>query len=70
VSPDEQAPAALKVLERLRSGDEALLPYFWSLEILNSLLVAEKRGRISKSAFATLDEAQRKAAVSLNIECL
>lgn len=44
---DEQAPAALKVLERLRAGDQALVPWFWCIEVLNSLLVGEKRGRIS-----------------------
>ncbi len=44
---DEQTPMALKVLERLKAGDQALVPSFWSLEVLNSLLVGEKRGRIS-----------------------
>ena len=44
---DEQTPSALKVLERLNSGDQALVPAFWSVEVLNSLLVGEKRGRIS-----------------------
>lgn len=44
---DEQTPLALKVLERLKTGDQALVPSFWSLEVLNSLLVGEKRGRIS-----------------------
>jgi predicted nucleic acid-binding protein len=28
-------------------GDQAFVPFFWSLEVLNSLLVGEKRGRIS-----------------------
>ena len=44
---DEQTPQALKVLERLKAGDQALVPSFWSVEVLNSLLVGEKRGRIS-----------------------
>jgi predicted nucleic acid-binding protein len=44
---DELTPLALKVLERLKAGDEALVPSFWSVEVLNSLLVGEKRGRIS-----------------------
>jgi predicted nucleic acid-binding protein len=35
------------VLERLNGGEEALVPAFWSVEVLNSLLVGEKRGRIS-----------------------
>jgi predicted nucleic acid-binding protein len=44
---DEQTPLALKVLERLKAGDQALVPSFWCIEVLNSLLVGEKRGRIS-----------------------
>jgi predicted nucleic acid-binding protein len=44
---DDRTPAALKVLERLKAGDQALVPAFWSLEVLNSLPVGEKRGRIS-----------------------
>ena len=45
--PDEQRPLSLKVLQRLKAGDQILVPSFWSLEILNSLLVGERRGRIS-----------------------
>lgn len=45
--PDEQAPVALKVLDRLNAGEQALVPAFWLVEILNSLLIGERRGRIS-----------------------
>lgn len=45
--PDEQTPLSLKVLDRLKAGEQARVPVFWSLEILNSLLVGEKRGRIA-----------------------
>jgi len=45
--PDEQTPLFLKVLYRLNAGEEALVPAFWPVEVLNSLLVGEKRGRIS-----------------------
>lgn len=45
--PDEQTPLSLEVLDRLNVGEPALVPIFWSLEILNSLLVGERRGRIS-----------------------
>jgi predicted nucleic acid-binding protein len=121
--PDEQTPLSITVLERLKAGDEALVPAFWSLEILNSSLVGEKRGRISpeqtraflgdlgalnatvdytsveqvngpvqmlcrdhgltpydalyvelaartKCPLATQDQAQRKAANALSIDCL
>jgi predicted nucleic acid-binding protein len=45
--PDEQTPVALKVLDRLNAGDQALVPAFWAVEVLNSLLIGEKRQRIS-----------------------
>jgi predicted nucleic acid-binding protein len=45
--PDEQTPLSLKVLDRLNAGEDAVVPAFWPLEVLNSLLVGEKRGRIS-----------------------
>ncbi len=45
--PDEQAPASMSVLDRLRTGDQALVPAFWALEVLNTLLVGERKGRIT-----------------------
>jgi predicted nucleic acid-binding protein len=45
--PDEQTPLSLSVLDRLNAGEPALVPAFWSAEVLNSLLVGERRGRIS-----------------------
>ena len=45
--PDEQTPLSLKVLARLKAGEQARVPSFWSVEVLNSLLVGERRGRIS-----------------------
>lgn len=47
--PDEQTRLSLAVLDRLKAGDTALVPAFWSVEVLNSLLVGEKRGRISSN---------------------
>ncbi len=35
--PDEQTALSLTVLDRLNGGEEALVPAFWSLEVLNSL---------------------------------
>jgi len=45
--PDEQTPSSFAVLDRLKAGDVALVPAFWTVEVLNSLLVGERRGRIS-----------------------
>jgi predicted nucleic acid-binding protein len=44
--PDEQTEASRSVLDRLKAGDVALVPAFWALEVLNTLLVGERRGRI------------------------
>ena len=45
--PDEQTPASMNVLDMLEAGEQALVPAFWSSEVLNSLLVGERKGRIS-----------------------
>jgi predicted nucleic acid-binding protein len=45
--PDEQTPMSISVLDRLKTGEQALVPAFWALEVLNTLLLGERRGRIS-----------------------
>jgi len=56
--PDEQTPMSLNVLDRLKTGEQALMPAFWSVEVLNTLLVGERKGRIApeqtKTFFNTL----------------
>jgi len=45
--PDEQTPVALSVLDRLKGGEQAIVPAFWSVEVLNTLLLGERKGRIT-----------------------
>jgi predicted nucleic acid-binding protein len=45
--PDEQEALSIQVLDRLKRGEIAVAPAFWAVEVLNTLLVGEKRGRIS-----------------------
>jgi predicted nucleic acid-binding protein len=45
--PDEQTTMSLNVLDRLKTGDQAFAPAFWSVEVLNTLLVGERKGRIA-----------------------
>ena len=45
---DEDHPAATRALERLQN-EEALVPALWWFEIRNSLIVQERRKRISEA---------------------
>lgn len=45
--PDEAAPVAGKVARMFMQGDTAVAPAFWPHEVLNALLVGERRKRIS-----------------------
>jgi len=46
--PDENAPLAEHVADMFKHRDTAIVPSFWSHEVLNALLVGEKRKRISR----------------------
>ena len=45
---DERTAPAASMLERLRD-QEALVPPLWLLELANGLVVAERRGRITRA---------------------
>ena len=45
---DEDEPRANEALERLKE-DGAIVPQLWHLEVRNSLLAAERRGRLSRA---------------------
>ncbi|MGA2580587.1 MAG: type II toxin-antitoxin system VapC family toxin [Bryobacteraceae bacterium] len=45
--PDEQTQMSMNVLDRLKAGGQAIVPAFWALEVLNTLLVGERRERIT-----------------------
>jgi predicted nucleic acid-binding protein len=46
--PDENSAFAGKIALRFQQGDSAIAPAFWAHEVLNALLVGEKRKRISR----------------------
>lgn len=46
--PDENTELAQRVADLFKRGDTAIAPPFWPHEVLNALLVGEKRKRISK----------------------
>ena len=45
--PDEEAQKAEKISERIALGDQPAVPAFWRHEVLNALLVGEKRKRLT-----------------------
>ena len=45
---DEATPSTDALLVKLKAGDEATVPPHWPVEVANSLLVAIRRGRISR----------------------
>ncbi|HEX4784703.1 MAG TPA: type II toxin-antitoxin system VapC family toxin [Candidatus Sulfotelmatobacter sp.] len=51
--PDENSAVAQKIALRFEQGDSAIAPSFWPHEVLNALLVGEKRKRISDSLIRT-----------------
>lgn len=45
--PDEESRKAEEIAERIALGDRVAVPGFWRHEILNALLVGEKRNRLT-----------------------
>jgi predicted nucleic acid-binding protein len=51
--PDEHSALAQRVAQKFKNGDSAIAPSFWPHEVLNALLVGEKRKRISRDLIRT-----------------
>ena len=51
--PDENSEVAQKIALLFKHGDSAIAPSFWPHEVLNALLVGEKRKRITGSLMRT-----------------
>jgi len=51
--PDEDSVLAHKVAQMFKQGDSAITPSFWPHEVLNALLVGEKRKSISRDLIWT-----------------
>jgi predicted nucleic acid-binding protein len=45
--PDENSALTQKVAQMFKQGDSAIAPSFWPHEVLNALLVGERRKKIS-----------------------
>ncbi len=64
---DEEEPRADSVLELLKV-DGALVPYLWDLETRNTLLVAERCGRLSSVGVKERMEALKDLPIQTNEE--
>jgi predicted nucleic acid-binding protein len=58
------------VLDRLQSGEKAPVPAFQAVEVLNELLVGERRGRITAEQTATFLDSLSILNPSLDLETL
>ncbi|MBI4459139.1 MAG: type II toxin-antitoxin system VapC family toxin [Acidobacteria bacterium] len=47
--PGEATPVSQAVLDALEAGAEAVVPCLWLLEVTNTLVAAERRGRITNA---------------------
>jgi predicted nucleic acid-binding protein len=45
--PDEEALKAERISERIAQGDKLAVPAFWRHEVLNALMIGEKRKRLT-----------------------
>ncbi|HEV2494245.1 MAG TPA: type II toxin-antitoxin system VapC family toxin [Terriglobia bacterium] len=50
---DQKTPYTEAVFECLAEGEQALVPAVWPLEVINALLVAERRKMINSAQFET-----------------
>ena len=66
--PDEQTPLSLSVLDRLKAGEQALAPAFWSVEVLNVLLLGERKGRITAAQTRGANRFMEKFPSTINAE--
>ena len=58
--PDEASQKAEEISERIASGDRIVVSAFWRYEVLNALLVGERRKRITPALTqAFLDDLDR-----------
>lgn len=44
---DEATPWTEMLLDRIEGGEEAIVPAHWPLEVVNTLLIGRRRGRIT-----------------------
>ena len=65
--PDEESQKAQEVAERIAGGDRVIVPAFWRHEMLNALLVGEKRKRLTPELTKSFIDDLDRLPVDLDI---
>jgi predicted nucleic acid-binding protein len=65
--PDEESHKAHEVAERIAGGDRVIVPAFWRHEMLNALLVGEKRKRLTPELTQSFIDDLDRLPVDLDI---
>jgi predicted nucleic acid-binding protein len=65
--PDEESQKAQEVAERIVGGDRVIVPAFWRHEVLNALLVGEKRKRLTPELTQSFIDDLDRLPVDLDI---
>jgi predicted nucleic acid-binding protein len=63
---DEATPWTEALLDRIQGGEEVLVPAHWPLEVVNALLIARRRGRVT--ADQTAEFIKDLAALPIRLE--
>lgn len=64
--PDEKAQKAEAVSERIAAGDRAVVTAFWAHEVLNALLMGERRKRLTPELTGTFIQDLKRMAVDVD----
>jgi predicted nucleic acid-binding protein len=65
--PDEKAQKAQEISERIATGDSVVVPAFWAHEILNALLVGEKRKRLTRELMRAFLEDLNRLPIEVDL---
>lgn len=66
--PDEEAQIAQEISERIASGETVIVPAFWPHEILNALLVGERRRRLTPELTRTFIDDLNRLPIDLDLQ--
>ena len=66
--PDEKAQKAKEISEGISAGDRVAVPSFWRHEVLNALLMGEKRKRLTPELTQAFIEDLNRLPVDVDVQ--